>query len=264
MKNIKFLWIAASCFTFLAIIFYGCKKYDSSISDTQIKDYAYFKSMMSTDENLNRMFTEVKKTVWLLSYNTYSKLKLATTKQVKTRGDIKIAAEKLKVQAKNIKTESQLIQFQTTLGFGRDSKEIVNAISKQRDYFLQFVKLNPDFKLLTQQQQIELLTQALTTIEQNSKKLFSDVQEKTYDDCIADYDNNHALIANTWYTGLIIINIQLVLCIGGTEGILTPACLEVWTVEAAGLEILFWAAEYELIYQLNECVDGAPDKPISV
>ena len=268
MRN-KTIILSASCLALLVLILYGCQKYDSASSEDSNKGYAYFEATMSSDKNINGVASEMNKVKLLMKYNLDKNLKFARNTKTKAtisakRKEIKLHGKKLQEQAKQLKTQADFLKFQTALGFGPDGKAILDAFEKQKQYLLEFVKLNPDFKLLKQDEQVKLLVHAYNDIRKNRKKIFYPAQEKTQDDCINASESSFDTLETAFNVALAALQVQEILCIVLSEGIATPACIELYILEGAAIETVFWLSYADIVTTLNECLAALPPPPPTV
>lgn len=242
-----------------AIIFNSCRKYDAS-SETELentKGYSYFRATMSKDKNIQAMYTEIKKVTWLISYRAYSNHKLSTSnsKESKmTRSSIKQKSLNLLQESKDVKTENQLRLFQSKLGFGADGDAIVSGLTNQKNHLSKFMDQNPEFRLLDKEQQKELILNAYKEIKLERKKIIIPSQEKTPEQCYADYEQGFDE-AEFWFAAeLIGFSLALIGCIYGSAAIGTLVCGEIYSMAIIGAEVQYYLTLLHLEVLLNECL----------
>lgn len=254
-----FLAIGGIFFSVLSIL-YGCKKYDESFPDRSQKGYSYFKSSMSGDENIQGMYSGLNQVKWLMAYRSYANNKLSTSRNapVLNRSVLQLKAKQLLEQAKGLKTETQLLAFQSTLGFGSDGASIVNELKNQREHFQHFVQENPEFKTLSTDQQKELLLNAMKQIKIDHKNTLLPTQEKTASECQAKCEEDENDAERDWYIELVVINSALVACIAVSEGTALSLCYEGWTYATAAAEVHYWLQMTAATVSYNECMAAVP------
>lgn len=254
-----FLAIGGVFFAVLSIL-YGCKKYDESFPDQSQKGYSYFKSSMSSDENLKSMYSGLNQVKWLMAYRSYANNKLSSNRNapIQSRPLLQQKALQLLEQAKGLKTETQLLAFQSTLGFGNDGASIVNELKNQREHFLHFVQDNPEFKTFSKDQQKELLINAMKQIKVDHKNTLLPTQEATAGECQGKYVEDEDDAETDWYIELIVINSALVACIAISEGTATSLCIEGWTYATAAAEVHYWLQIAAATVSYNECMATVP------
>lgn len=276
--NLRFYLFAIIGITSVSLFLIRCKKSDDWKNDLNYKasktnntnsdkGYSYFEATMSSNEDLTNMYFETKKVMvfmrreLLLQYKPQSATTLKKSKdQIQT--EFREAASRvdkksliLKEMVKGVNNEKKLLEVEQFL-FGSNSRVIIESTEKRKNYFLNFIKLNPEFTKLSSKQQVDLLVFTMKEIGLKQKNIFRQSQESQGSDCYAESDVRNQANERLFRTNDMLADAGLAICIIGTEGVATPLCLDAWMAGQALNVANFWINVAYDIQDLNTCINN--------
>jgi hypothetical protein len=264
MKVSKLFSVAAIIAVSVLTVFYGCKKYDDfSNPNSSKKDFAYFKTTMSKDENLQGFYSEIKQMTWLISYRIYANNKLAAQRSINsnlTPSELKRKFSQLFEDTKNVKTEEQFVAFQSKLGLSGEGSAILAALNNEKKRIQRFVEENPEFKQLAKDQQKELLNNAIRQIRLDKKNTLVPTQETTASECISAYEQDQDGAETDFAFEVGIIYAAMVACVVVTEGTGVYVCYEAAMAATALAEAHLVYQTSQNVYYYNVCMASVPEQ----